>query len=235
MSTRRVLSGRFGLVVALATAFLLGGTSVGALQMAGASANTVTYLGCLSPGGVLSRVGTRLPTCPRGSRIISWNSVGPQGRRGATGRQGIAGPRGGRGPGGPKGATGPKGPAGLAYDCSASAYPGIDLAGCSFAGADMTGSLLQGANLSGSDLAKATLTGATLTGANLTGASLADASLGTADLDWSDLGGVDFSGAYLGGAQLEGADLTGAVWSNTICPDGSNSNGDGGTCADHLG
>ncbi len=238
MSARRILSGRLGVVVAVVAAFLLGGASVGAVQMAGASGRSATYQGCLSPSGALSRVGTRLPACPRGSRTISWNSIGPQGPRGATGprgSRGVQGLRGATGAAGPKGATGPKGAPGTAYSCSASAYPGIDLAGCSLAGANLTGSLLQGANLSGSDLAKATLTGASLTGANLTGVSLNDASLGTVDLDWSDLGGADFTGAYLGGAQLQGADLAGAIWSNTTCPDGTNSNDDGGTCAANLG
>ena len=37
MSARRVLGSRFGIVAALATAFVLGGVTVGAVQLAGAS------------------------------------------------------------------------------------------------------------------------------------------------------------------------------------------------------
>ena len=41
----------------------------------------------------------------------------------------------------------------------------------------------------------------------------------------------DLTGADLTGANLHRADLTGVIWSNTTCPDGTNSNNDGGTCA----
>jgi len=44
------------------------------------------------------------------------------------------------------------------------------------------------------------------------------------------LAGANLTGADLTGAKLQGATLTGAVWSNTTCPDGTNSNDDGGTC-----
>ena len=37
----------------------------------------------------------------------------------------------------------------------------------------------------------------------------------------------------LKGANLHGTALTGAVWSNTTCPDGTNSDNDGGTCANN--
>jgi uncharacterized protein YjbI with pentapeptide repeats len=50
----------------------------------------------------------------------------------------------------------------------------------------------------------------------------------------STLSGATLTGANLTGAQLSGADLTDAIWSNTICPDRTNSNNDGGTCANNL-
>jgi hypothetical protein len=40
--------------------------------------------------------------------------------------------------------------------------------------------------------------------------------------------------ADLGGATLAGANVNGVTWSNTLCPDGTNSTADGGTCAGHL-
>lgn len=46
--------------------------------------------------------------------------------------------------------------------------------------------------------------------------------------------------ANLTGADLDGADLTGArdmgqaTWSNTTCPNGTNSNRDGDTCVNNL-
>jgi hypothetical protein len=34
---------------------------------------------------------------------------------------------------------------------------------------------------------------------------------------------------------MSGATLFGVTWNNTTCPDGTNSNGDGGTCVNNLG
>ena len=73
---------------------------------------------------------------------------------------------------------------------------------------------LEGADLSNADLIGAHLAGANLRGANLSGANLRFASLR--------------------GADLTGADLTGATlvvyWGDTTCPDGSNSDDNGGQC-----
>jgi large repetitive protein len=94
------------------------------------------------------------------------------------------------------------------------------LAGCNLSGVNLTGAQLAGANLTHANLNGATLTGADLAGANLSGANL--------------------NGASLTGADLKGAIVTGTTnfnmvtWSNTTCPDGTNSNNHGGTCAGHL-
>jgi hypothetical protein len=66
---------------------------------------------------------------------------------------------------------------------------------------------LAGCNLAVLDLSGANLTGATLVGANLTGANL--------------------NGANLAGATMTGANLNKVTWSDTTCPDGTNSNADG--------
>jgi phospholipase C len=91
---------------------------------------------------------------------------------------------------------------------------GIDLAGVNLAGADMTGASFQGVNLKGAFLANVDLRGASLHGTNLQGA--------------------DLSGANLAGATLQGANTNKVTWSNTTCPDGTNSNADGGTCEHHV-
>ena len=70
---------------------------------------------------------------------------------------------------------------------------------------------------------------ADLRGARLTGAFLRDADLRGARLD-----GADLTGADLTGADLTGASLSGTVWAHTICPDGTGSDADGGTCRGHL-
>lgn len=72
------------------------------------------------------------------------------------------------------------------------------------------------------------------------GASLYLANLQNANLSRYDLRGIfwgqaDISGADLTGANLEGGywisvDKNGVTWSNTICPDGTNSDDNGGSC-----
>jgi hypothetical protein len=93
------------------------------------------------------------------------------------------------------------------------------LAGCNLNGLDLTGANLQGADLTG-----ANLNGADLTGANLQGANLNEANLNRADLTSADLTG----------ATVTGANLNRVTYSDTTCPDGTNSNSNGGTCAGHL-
>ncbi len=115
----------------------------------------------------------------------------------------------------------------------------------------MKGANLSGASIRGMDLsvdlsgAKADLSGTDLRGANLRYANLSGAILYDADLSPKSAvgydGGTDEYLTDLTGANLSDADLTGAVglntviWSNTTCPDGTNTdtNGDD-TCEDHL-
>jgi hypothetical protein len=56
----------------------------GSVAVATASSSGPTYYACLHKGA-LSKVGTTKPTCPVGYKLISWNSVGPQGLPGAAG------------------------------------------------------------------------------------------------------------------------------------------------------
>ena len=49
-----------------------------------------------------------------------------------------------------------------------------------------------------------------------------------------DMYGADLSGSNLTGANLIGANLQSVIWSNTICPDGSNSDDNGNTCENNL-
>jgi hypothetical protein len=69
-------------IVLAAIGVIVGGTIATAITVvAGAvgSESAVTYYGCVSPTGTLSKVGTTPPTCPSSSTRISWNKVGPQG------------------------------------------------------------------------------------------------------------------------------------------------------------
>ena len=78
------------------------------------------------------------------------------------------------------------------------------------------------------------LRGVALHGQNLRGVDLSGAELQNADLHGVNLEGADLANANLTGATLQGANTNKAIWLNTICPDGSNSSSDGGTCQGHL-
>ena len=118
----------------------------------------------------------------------------------------------------------------------------LTLTGANLFDANLTDANLSGANLTDAILFKAVLTGANLTDAILTDADLTDAKLNNAGLSGANLNGAVLEGAILFDADLTGADLTGAIlfqadlldvtWSNTICPDGTNSDdtANGGTC-----
>jgi uncharacterized protein YjbI with pentapeptide repeats len=130
--------------------------------------------------------------------------------------------------------------------------------------ANLNGANLTDADLELTELIGATLANANLSGADLSSADLYDvasggitgtpsafpndgwsiingylvgpgANLTDADLSGVDLSGVDLTTGNLTGANLSGANLSGVIWSDTICPDGTNSNSDGDTCVNNLG
>ena len=91
----------------------------------------------------------------------------------------------------------------------------------------------------GCDLRGANLTGANLSLADLTNANLSVADLTYANLSVADLTNANLSVADLANANLSLADLTNAAldhvsWAHTTCPDGTNSDDNGGTCVGHL-
>ncbi len=127
--------------------------------------------------------------------------------------------------------------------------PGAALTGCDLSGDDLTGlnlnntklnfANLSGANISGVSLIFSSLGGTNLNSANLSGAilnfaNLVSASLINANLTGAGLKGANLTNANLTGANLTGANLTDVTWSSTICPDGTNSDDNGGTCAGNL-
>lgn len=109
--------------------------------------------------------------------------------------------------------------------CTQAPAPGVDWHECDLTGAALSDVNLQGANLHGSNLFGASMRRANLSYVTLSAARLYDA----------DLTGADLTGANLAAATgLTFADLSDAVWSNTTCPDGTNSDSNGGTCIGHL-
>jgi len=175
--------------------------------LAATNSRLPSYLGGILPNGTLYNVTINsTPRCQQGDTLVTWNQQGPIGPAGPTGQTGT---------------TGPSGPSGVVHDCSISnLYPGINLADCDLSNSDLSGVNLDGANLTGANLMFVNLTGASLLNANLTGALVYGADLTGTDLTHANMTGV-------------GA-LTAVTWSNTTCPDGSNSDGAGGDCLAHL-
>jgi uncharacterized protein YjbI with pentapeptide repeats len=117
------------------------------------------------------------------------------------------------------------------------------LAGANVAGATLTG--LESDLISGTPSALPSgwiLFGGYLIGS---GASLSMASLVGLDASGMDLANINlyeatltnanFTNTDLAGANMDLTFLMGATWSNTTCPDGTNSNSDGDTCVNNLG
>ncbi|MDE2025395.1 MAG: pentapeptide repeat-containing protein [Patescibacteria group bacterium] len=117
---------------------------------------------------------------------------------------------------------------------------GSNLTGTNYNGANLSNQNLSGSNLRGTSFNNVSLEGANLSGTNVKNASLQGANLTGADLTNANLKGVDLTNANLTnanltGANLSGAIITGVIWSNTICPNGTNSNSDNNTCVGQGG
>ncbi|HYX12670.1 MAG TPA: pentapeptide repeat-containing protein [Candidatus Acidoferrum sp.] len=112
----------------------------------------------------------------------------------------------------------------------------ITLDGATAAFAQFQDVRLVGASLRGFYANSATFDGADLRRADATDAFFGGVTFIDADLGSTKLGGVDFSRADLTRANLRRATgLDTVIWSNTTCPDGTNSDTAGGTCLGHLG
>jgi uncharacterized protein YjbI with pentapeptide repeats len=114
------------------------------------------------------------------------------------------------------------------------AGPYADLAGADLAGLTETQGVLGGANLSNANLTGASLPSGDLVGTNLTSAELTGADLADSDLALTNLTGADLTSVDLNGASLDATIFTGAIWSNTTCPNGTNSNSYDNGCESAL-
>ena len=94
---------------------------------------------------------------------------------------------------------------------------------------DLSGVFFGALNATGFNLLNFDFTGSILSGANFTNANLTNTFLDSARLD-----GANFTNANLTCANfLFRAVTSNAVWNNTTCPDGTNSDNNGGTCVGH--
>ena len=216
------------------------------------------YFACLKKGA-LSKVSAAGHSCPAGFTAISWSAVGPaglttyqlaqqegftgtlaqwlsslvgpRGPAGATGAgkagpQGIPGPKGATGTVGPRGLQGPPGPAGAAANtCTAPPGPNLNFSTCTLTSLDWTYTQLQGTLFVNADLDNTYLSSANLTGADLASASVSNTFFVNANLTNANIDAISF---------ISTPHFTGTIFSNTICPDGTNSDNDGGTCVNNL-
>jgi hypothetical protein len=234
--------GRSALIMTPMLAFV-GGVSYAATQ----PINTA-YHGCYNnKSGVLHLLTRSVSRCARNETAITWNQTGAQGptgpqgvigqsgiqgAQGLPGAQGIPGPTGPLGPQGPKGDTGaigPQGPVGPQGPQGAptQVYPGSYFLSC------VSCAYLQGVNADFVDLADDDFTGSDLSSGHMIFANLSGVTLRSANI-----AGLQLNHANLAGADLQGAhgtpEITDTFWSNTTCPDGTNSDQDGNTCAGHF-
>jgi len=123
-------------------------------------------------------------------------------------------------------------------------FSGLDLTGVDFWGsrlvnANFSGAILSGALFGGDTGAQVDLSGVNFSGATMIGTNLSDMYLYVVDFDGANLTNASFQGASLifdsfVNTNLTGADLNAEIiyptWSNTTCPNGSNSDDQGGSC-----
>ena len=99
-------------------------------------------------------------------------------------------------------------------------------------------------NFSGANISSADIYEVSFSSVDLQGVDFSYTDFVSVDIIGTNLQGVDFRSAFLVNvyfvdSDLNGADLTdishlGVTWSNTICPDGTNSNDNGNTCENNL-
>lgn len=138
--------------------------------------------------------------------------------------------------------------AGCTFERSPGGPPSGDFTGRDFTGANFAGAYLADMTFTGANFTDANFTGAQLAvgwslsdydNANFTGANLTGARLPSVHLDGTNFTNANLSGAYfyefgIVGEIISWATFTDVTWANTICPDGTNSDANGGTCADNL-
>jgi uncharacterized protein YjbI with pentapeptide repeats len=262
MNRQKNRRGRVGVALALAAGFLVGGATYGVVVVAGASGANTTYYACLTTTRTLIKVGTVSPNCKNGSQLISWNSAGPQGPPGVQGPSGTTydcttAPY----PGIDLAACDLENDSFAGAEMPGANLTDANLTNATLSGAQMYGANLSNAYMTGVTATSVQLDSANLTDASLNNASFSGAEIEFANLDGTNLAGANFAGAYFidsdftgqvtfstttnfTNADLEDAHFSldpqdtnpgSAIWSNTTCPDDTNSDDDGGTCVGHLG
>lgn len=116
--------------------------------------------------------------------------------------------------------------------------------GGNFKGASFTNANLESTSLVHSNFSNVDMRGAIfnnihfissdLTNADFSNVTLQDGEVQGTIVDHTNFTNVHFNNQLLVGSNFSTAILTGALWSNTICPDNTNSDNNGNTCIGHL-
>ena len=199
--------------------------TIAVTQVLAQSANEMIY-GCVNKTNGNVRIVAQGESCKNGETSLNWAVQGSQGIPGPTGVPGATGTSGGS----------------FVFSCNgcvlypvADRFKGKDLSysqitKAEFQNSDLTGIIFKGAQLISSNFTNANLTGADFTDAgNYPGWNV------NSNFDHANLTNANFTNANLQFSKNMGtANVTGAIWSNTKCPDGTNSNNNGNTCVGHF-
>lgn len=157
--------------------------------------------------------------------------------------QGVPGPVGPQGPKGDKGDPGKDGKDGtnatLPFICTACRFTdnsvGLEIRQGNYKEAILNQTQFSGSGLNGADFTKAQLTSTRFLQSQLTNVNYSGADLRFSNFQEATLDTVNFTDANLKGTlSFDTTTRTNITWSNTTCPDGTNSNNNGNTCEDHL-
>lgn len=239
--------------------FILSGILIGAfaITIAKAQSNDIIHACVAQPGSNSQsqnlsgqgnagsvRIVSSQSDCRNGETYLTWNVQGPPG------------------PTGPTGASGPPGSSGngaIVCDyCEVSDvlhrigqsnltnynfdnailnltyFLNTDISGSSFKYAILYSSPIGYTNASDADFSNARLSGTMdIYNTNFTRAKFINTRMISSNVGFNNFTDADFTGADLSYSSFAGNDFTGAIWSNTTCPDGTNSNNHGNTCIGH--
>jgi Pentapeptide repeats (8 copies)/Fibronectin type III domain len=116
---------------------------------------------------------------------------------------------------------------------------GLDLAGADFTGARLTYSTFDGADLVSAEFGGDNLTQVTFDHADMQEVDLSGTYLYASSLQYADLTDASFDSASVIADDFTGANFTGVDlpynWVSDTCPDGTNTDNDGGTRVGHTG
>ena len=186
---------------------------------------------CVKNSSASIRIVGANDTCNGNETALDWNIQGVPGPTGIPGPTGVPG----------QAASG-SAVLGLPFMCTlheltpiASRFKGKDFSSamlnkCGFYGVDLTGVIFKDSALDAAGFANSNLTNSDFSTSKMNQAGFNNANLQNANFAGATLESVKFTGAQ----NMDTANLTGVTWTNVTCPDGTNSESNGATCAGHL-